>query len=53
MSGTRRQGESHCLGKASRSGVNSVAMVMELARRTTTTFVVALSVCERDKIAIG
>ncbi|KOM38418.1 hypothetical protein LR48_Vigan03g180000 [Vigna angularis] len=42
MSGTRRQRESHCLVKAGRSGANSIAMVMEVARRATAVFVFLL-----------
>ncbi|KOM37715.1 hypothetical protein LR48_Vigan03g109700 [Vigna angularis] len=38
--------------KVGRSGANSIVMVMEVARRATTIFVVALPVCEGDKIAI-
>ncbi|KOM49392.1 hypothetical protein LR48_Vigan08g021900 [Vigna angularis] len=53
MSGTRRQRESHCLVKVGRSGANSIAMVMEVARRATAVFVVALPICEGDKIAIS
>ncbi|KOM37383.1 hypothetical protein LR48_Vigan03g076500 [Vigna angularis] len=43
MSGMRRQRESHCLVKAGRSGANNIAIAMEVARRATASFVVALS----------
>ncbi|XP_052726149.1 coatomer subunit beta'-2-like [Vigna angularis] len=35
--------------KVGRSGANSIAMVMEVARRATAVFVMALPVCEGDK----